>query len=188
MQRAVAMVMLMAAGCATSPAPSVHIAVLPVRWATDDPLPADEREPLVEGLRATSGQSVSTPESDCAEESCAQHAGQAAEADRVVLASMAALGQTALARVVVLDVELGTREQTRQEVIPTLEPEDVRARLVALGESVGEPFAPHEASAFYEQAWFWTVIGVALVGGAVATTLALTLDGGEGPDFTVVPP
>ncbi len=188
MQRALAMAMLMASGCGATPrGPSLRIAVLPVQWATEDPLPSDEREPIVEGLRATSGQTVVTPESQCSEEACAREAGQAADAERVVLTSMAALGQTALARVVVLDVSLGTQEQTRQEVIPSLAPETVRARLLALGEAVGEPFAAPNETPWYEEAWLWTTIGAVVVGGVLAAVLAATLSG-DGPDVTVVPP
>ncbi|MFK7990782.1 MAG: hypothetical protein AB8I08_32480 [Sandaracinaceae bacterium] len=190
MRRAMAMLTaaLITSGCAAAQAPSLRIAVLPVQWATEDPLASDERVPLVEGLTATSGQTVLSPDSACADEACAQEAGLAADAERVVLASMAALGETALARVVVLDVELGTQEQTRQEVIPSLAPDTVQARLRALGEAVGEPFATPRETPWYEEAWLWTTLGAVVVGGVVATVLGVTLSQGDGPDFTVVPP
>lgn len=188
MRCALAMAMLITTGCGAAVAPSMRIAVLPVQWATEDPLPTDERTPLVEGLTTTSGQTVLSPDSACAEEACAQEAGRAVDATRVVLASMAALGQTALARVVVLDVELGTTEQTRQEVIPSLAPQTVRARLLALGEAVGEPFAVSRPTPWYEEAWLWSTVAAVVVGGVVATVLGVTLSAADGPDFTVVPP
>lgn len=187
MRCALTMAMLITSGCGAAPAPSMRIAVLPVQWATEDPLAADERTPLVEGL-STSGQTVLSPDSTCAEEACAPEAGRAVEAERVVLASMAALGETALARVVVLDVTLGTTEQTRQEVIPSLAPETVRTRLFALGEAVGEPFALSRETPWYEEAWLWSTVAAVVVGGVVATVLGVTLSQNDGPDFTVVPP
>ena len=180
-------------GCgAAAPVRDVsRIAVLPVEWATEDPLPAlDERAPLAAGLREASELEVVEPRAACAEgdSDCVRRVGAEAGADRVLVASMASLGQTALARVTLLDSALGTGEQTRQEVISEVTAARVRAALEALGRDIGAPFAPQRPTPWYEEAWVWTVVGAVVVLTAASVAIGVAVSEQGAPDVVVVPP
>lgn len=169
-----------------------RLAVLEVGWQTRDPLPAlDARDPLMAGMRTVPSVTVVAvdPEPACEAQDaeCARRAGRAVAADRVVVSSMAALGETVLARVSVIDVRAGTREETRQRVVRGVSASRVRAALHELGELVVAPFAPPRETPWFEEAWVWAVGGAVVVGAVVAIALGLGLSG-QGPDVVVTPP
>lgn len=198
---AAASMMVWAMGCGASPptvadATGARLAVLAVGWQTRDPLPSlDAREPLMAGMRTVPSVTVVPiePEPACEADDaeCARRAGRAVRADRVVMSSMAALGETVLARVSVVDVRAGTREETRQRVVRGVRGVSaarVRAALRELGELVVAPYAPARETPWYEEAWVWGVAGAVVVGAAVAIGLGLGLSSPEGPNVVVTPP
>lgn len=177
-------------GCGASAVP-VRLAVLPVAWQTRDAFEGlDERAPLTRGLASVEAVSVVdvAPEPPCGDDAeCARAAARTAGADRAVAASMASLGDTVIARVSVIDVRAGTREETRQRVVQEGTEARVREALVELGAATARGFAP-AAAPLWEEAWVWIVGGSALAGAAVAIALAVALGGSGGPDHVVTPP
>lgn len=178
---------LSVAACASVPPPHARFGVLPASWRTRDPWPGlDERAALRRGLLARGHVSVidvATPAEPC-EEECARRAASALDVDRVVLTTLASLGDTVLARVSVLDVARGTREETRQRVVRGADRGRITAALVELGRALAEPFA--EETPWYERWWPWT-IGAALIAGAVAIGTGAVLGSQPGPDVVVTP-
>lgn len=190
-----AMMMVTAMGCGASrpAAPGIRLAVLEASWQTRDPLPAlAARAPLMDGMRTVPTVAVTAVDPDPACEpgdaECARRAGRTIAADRVVVTSMAALGETVLARVSVIDVRGGTREETRQRVVRGVNEARVRAALRELGALVVAPFAPPVATPWYEEAWLWAVGGAVVVSAAVAIVLGVALSNGQGHNIVVTPP
>lgn len=184
------------AGCATTQAPVSHtrIAVLPVSWQTRDTLPdLEERAPLREGLRSVSTVTVLEPDPeppcDAEDDECMRRIGRELRADKIVVTTMAALGDTVLVRVSVLDVDRGTRDETRQRVVSNAVERRVREALSALGRQIAEPFAPERSEGeWYEQWWVWALAGTLLAGAAAAAVVGVAVSEQQGPDVVITPP
>lgn len=162
--------MIALSGCGSAAIASPRLALMPAAWRTSDPWPElEERDALRRGLR-----DVRTVDASCEGEDCAREAGRAVDADRVVVTTMASLGETVLARVSVIDLEGEAEEETRQRVIEDASAARVESAMTDLGRSIAEPYLPRGAP-WYEEWWPWTIgavlvlgIGAAIAGGVVA--------------------
>ena len=202
-------------GCAHSRSPSttsastrpdLPVAVLPVVWATrraGAPLDAarvvaralgrDARvralplDPTARALRAE-------PAGCVTDVSCVQRVGTHLRASAVVLVELAELGGTVLVRASVVDVRLGTRSATRQEVVHDARLDRLSAALDRVGREVARPLAPSRAEPprtrhFWQQGLFWVAAGVVVAGAATAVTVSATSGSSEPrPDVVITPP
>jgi hypothetical protein len=170
------------AGCGGAPARSARFALFPASWRTERAGGVDERAALRSGLSTVpSITTVDVPScEDCAD------AARAAHADRAVATTLASLGGTVLARVSVIDVRGGTREETRQRVVREANDASVRQALFELGRAIAEPYAAEPA--WYETWWPWTAAAAILLGAGVAVAVGVTVGSQNGPDIVVTPP
>jgi hypothetical protein len=215
--RAVAMIALalsLLAGCTHSASRSstavrarsdVAVAVLPVVWATRRPdVPLDaarivaravERDVRVRSVALDrTARAVEAEPGGCAGDvACVRRVGARLGAAHVVRVELAELGGTVLVRATVVDVRLGTRSATRQEVVREAGPARLEAALERVGREVARPLAPPRAEpvrarAFWQREVVWILAGVVVVGAATAVTVAATSGPSDEPDFLITPP
>jgi hypothetical protein len=191
-------------GPETPAAPSVRMAVLPAQWVTPDPKPTTKlTQAVLQGVRSNRGvearpaSEVSRPTEEaipCQDDpECLRATGERAQASKVVVTKIAALGGTVLVRMTVVDVKGGTQEQTRQSVSQTAEEAALQQAVRDLAAKLAKPYAlpdPVEPSpSWYEKWWVWTVAG-AVVTTSVAVPLMLRdrEDEETPPDVVITPP
>jgi hypothetical protein len=184
--------------------PDVEVAVLPAAWATEAPAVDVSATELAReldraaGVRAVGSARVeaalAAESEDCASDvACLRRVGETARAAHVVVVELAELGGTVLVRASVVDVEAGTRESTRQEVVQRADAARVEAALRRVGRAIAAgwapPAPPPEEPAWYESAGVWaTVAGVVVVAGVVTAIVLVASDGSQDPDGTITPP
>ncbi|MGE0792034.1 MAG: hypothetical protein AB7S26_40545 [Sandaracinaceae bacterium] len=179
-----ALAILGAVGCASGPRP--RVAILPVVWRTRDPLTSlDERAPFADAMRRTEAVDARDAERACEADDadCAREVGREAGAQHVVTLSMAALGETVLARASMIDLEGGTASMTQQRVVQSYDEAQVRRALSELGTSFADPFRGDDTPAIVG-----VTVGVSAALAVAAIALGVALAPSDGPDQTVRPP
>jgi hypothetical protein len=178
-----------------------RVAVLPSAWVTETPM--SDVEPsasLARGLsldgtmEVVHGAEVEAAldgrEADCADvPECVRAVGELLSVDAVAALRLAGLGTTVMVNVRLVDVTRSAAETTRQTVVE----DATAARLEALVRAIGQDLAPDRepaelaAEPWYQKWWVWTLVGLALAGGASAVVLAAQPDR-QDPDFVITPP
>lgn len=180
---------LVLSGCgaqATVTAP--RMALMPSSWRTRDPWPAlDERAMIRRGLGTIETVDAEPGDEICDDEAeCARRAGREADADRVVVTTMASLGETVLARVSVIDLRGDAEEESRQRVIDDASEARVAEAMTDLGRAIAEPYLGRRPQ-WYEEWWPWT-IGAVVLAGVVAAIAGVVVATDDQPDVVVIPP
>jgi len=127
---------------------------------------------------------------DCAADAeCVRAMGEQLSVDRVAALRLAGLGTTVMVRVRLVEVASGAAETARQSVVE----DATAARVDAAVQAIGRELAPAadapeaEPERWYQNWWVWTLVGVALAGGAAAVIIAAQPDE-QNPDFVITPP
>jgi hypothetical protein len=169
--------------CGSSAVRAPRFALMPAAWRTRDPWPGLEERAMLRrglsGLRVDDVEPIDGCEDD--EASCARRAG--GDADRVIVTTMASLGDTVLARVNVIETRGAAGQETRQRVIEGANEARVRTAMVELGRAIAEPYV---RTPWYEEWWPWTIAGVLVAGVAAAITGAV-LATQDNPDWIIEP-
>lgn len=175
-----------------------RIAVLPPVWvAGGTTIELDAAAAVGRGfgrypsVRARTASLGERDAAECAEDlSCVREVGAHERAAKAVVTRLAELGETVVVRVSMIDVEGGTQEEARQEVVRNANAARVGAALERLARELGRPFAPPEPppDAWYERWEVWAGGGVLVAAGVTATVLVVSGGGGRGPDGTITPP
>lgn len=188
---------------ASTTPPLIRVVVFPEHWLTLTPsIDVDAAAAASVGLtesggvevqdRTTTAGAVAAGDGECSEEpECVRAIGRELDVERAVVIGLAELGDTVLVRVSVMDVVGGTREHTRQEVVHEATAQAVEAAISRIARELGQTYAPQRETErrWYQRWWVWTIVGVALAGGAVGAIVGTTVvDDEPQPDVTVTLP
>ncbi len=175
----------------------LSVAIFPQEWMTaNENVSVDARGAMFEGLSeadaltlhtaANTDDALASEPDHCTEElDCVRRVGGRLGASRAILIRLGELGDTVLVRATIVDVERGTEEETRQEVIQSATTASIEAAVSEMAAAIGARFSP--VRPWYRHWWPWTIITAVMVG--VGTTVILTLpDGQSDPDAVIRPP
>jgi hypothetical protein len=181
--------LLCAAGCGGTLQQQPRFGVLEASWGTTSAIEdSNTSREIVAGMREQGLSEARALDAEpCNDDvECLRSTGESYGVERLVAPSLLALGTTVLLRASVIDVALGTRTQTRQEVIADASAARIDAAARALGIELARPHVPAAETPWYEQWWPWTIAGALVAGAAVAIAVGV-LATGQGPDVVVRP-
>lgn len=170
--------------------PQLRAAILSTQWTTAA-VPGVEAERVVHrtlNSRGMSNVKTANPSVDrpgCYDDlACLRDLGSRLLVDKLVVIKLAALGETVVARLAIVDVARGQQEGTLQEVVHAADTRRVEQAVARLSTDLTQRWAPRRTK-WFERWWVWAAGGVALAG---AATLLIVLPNGSGPDIIIMPP
>jgi hypothetical protein len=132
------------------------------------------------------------PEAECLDDlPCVQRVGRRVAADKALVVRLGALGDTVVVRLALVDVDAGTQEEARQQVVRSAEPGRVEAALRRLAREVGVRFAPRAATPaprWYGHWAFWAGVGTTVAVAAGTGVWLATRPEETEPEHVIDPP
>lgn len=195
----------LALGCAQAPAKaaptraSATVTVLEPLWMTgEQPLKVPPKQGVeralasLRGVRVAPSKTPARPEGSACQQdtACIRAVGREAKADKVMVLSLAELGDTVLLKLSVVEARGTNKEQAFQRVSKTAK---VEAALAELTREAAKPFTqpePKREPSWYERWWVWAG-AAAVAAGATVVILLTTGDDSPAqhePDIVITPP
>ncbi|MCC7381927.1 MAG: hypothetical protein IT384_08865 [Deltaproteobacteria bacterium] len=182
--------------------PPTMIALLPLaRTPTTAEIPIDPETTIRESLRPKGEIELRSERRvhdalkknpKCQEDlTCLRGLGAELEANKLITGRIAVLGSTALLRLSLIDVALGTQQDTKQTLVKSVTAQHLRESLGALCLDLVRPLAPPlelEPEPWYGRWWFWAISGTLAAGAATTVVILSTRAGGPVPDHVITPP